>query len=436
MIEAARRLHVVTECYPRPRALHHCAFAHRQLVGLRDSGWKIDVRVPNGWYPPVAWRLAPPWRSAKRASIPRAWAIDGIPVSDLRYRNPAPSRLLKQPLSDRIAEALVRQLRDRVVVGQDVILVQFALPYGPAVRAAARELGLPYVVQLRGDDVWVWPHRDELSRRGFVDTIRDARLLLGVSGALINEAQRLAGHPLAATAVVPNGIDLRRFRPARSPDERRATRAALGIKAGEIVILCVADLIVRKGWLDLLDALGGISTNGHPVKLIAAAAAPMDELDLVAEAKVRAPAVAVEVKRSLEHGRLGDLYRAADIFCLPSHWEGIANALLEAMATGLACVTTAVSGHPEVVATDADGILVPPKNVAALRAALARVLSSTALREELGRNARLRAEAVGDSQRAGRRLSALLDGVRVDTFASDVAQVDPYAAREHIATGT
>jgi glycosyltransferase involved in cell wall biosynthesis len=321
------------------------------------------------------------------------------------------------------------------VIGRDVILVQFALPYGPAVRAAATALGVPYVVQLRGDDVWVWPHRNEGARSAFVDTVRDARLVLGVSGALINEARRLAAHPLAATAVVPNGIDLQRFRPARSADERLAARVALGITEDEIVVLCVADLIVRKGWLDLLDALGGVSPNGNRVKLIAAAAARVDEFDLFAEAKVRAPQISVEVKRGIEHARLGDVYRAADIFCLPSHWEGIANALLEAMATGLACVTTAVSGHPEVVTTDVDGMLVPPKNVPALRAALARVFSSVALRDELGRNARSRAEAVGDPQRAGMRLSTLLDGVRCDTFASDVAQVDPYAARERIPTG-
>jgi glycosyltransferase involved in cell wall biosynthesis len=436
MDNPSRRLHVVTECYPRPQALHHCAFAHRQLLGLRDSGWETEVLIPNGWYPPGAWRLARPWRSAKLASVPRGWAIDGIGVRDLSYRNPVPGRLLRQALGDRIAEALVRHLRDRAVAGQDVILVQFALPYGPAVREAAKVLGLPYVVQLRGDDVWVWPHRNDVSRRAFVETLSDARLVLGVSAALINEARHLAGRPLAAIAVVPNGIDLERFRPAQSPEERHAARAAFGIAEDEIAVLCVADFIVRKGWLDLLDALGDVPTDGNRVKLIAAAAAPVDELDLVAEARARTPSTSVEMRRGIAHDRLADLYRAADVFCLPSHWEGIANALLEAMATGLACVTTAVSGHPEVITTDVDGILVPPKDVAALRSALERVFSSVALRNELGRNARLRAEAVGDSRRAGRRLSALLEGVRSDAFASDVAQIDPYAVPEHIATGT
>jgi glycosyltransferase involved in cell wall biosynthesis len=431
----ARRLHVVTECYPTPNGLHRCAFAHRQLVGVRDSGWEVDVLIPNGWYPPVAWRVARPWRAAKLASVPDSWAIDGISVRDLRYRNPAPSRLSRQSMTDRVADALVRELGGRTVPGRDVLLVQFALPYGRAVRGAASALGLPYVVQLRGDDVWVWPHRDDGWRADFADTVRDARLVLGVCGALLDEARRLTGHTLDSSAVVPNGVELDRFRPARSGAERAATRTSLGIGTDALVLLCVGDLLVRKGWLDLLDALGALASRGDPLNLIAVAASTVDEVDLFAEVARRAPHIQVRLERDVGRERLAELYRAADVFCLPSHWEGVANALLEAMATGLACVTTAVAGHPEVVTTEVDGILVPPKDVVALRVALERVLGSAALRDVLGRGARVRAEAVGDSRRAGARLSVLLDGVRGDAFASNVARVDPYALREPAAAG-
>ena len=431
----SRRLHVVTECYPRPNALHHCAFAHRQLVGVRESGWDIEVLIPNGWYPAVAWRVARPWRAAKIASVPSRWAIDGVSVRDLRYRNPVPSRLSRQPLIDRIAEALVKYLDGRLVAGRDVLLVQFALPYGQAVRAAAKALGLPYVVQLRGDDVWVWPHRDEGWRAQFVDTVRDARLVVGVCSALLDEARRLAGHTLDVSAVVPNGVELERFRPAGSAAERAATRSSLGIANDDLVVLCVGDLIVRKGWLDLLDALGGMSKDGNHLKLIAVATPTFDEVDVLTEAARRAPDVPVHLERDVNRERLAELYRVADVFCLPSHWEGLANSLLEAMASGLACITTAVAGHPEVVTTEIDGILVPPKDVESLRAALERVLESAPLRVALGRAARSRAEGVGDSRRAGTRLSMLLDGVRGNAFASQLARVDPYASRETATAG-
>jgi glycosyltransferase involved in cell wall biosynthesis len=383
----------------------------------------------------VAWRVARPWRAAKLASVAEPWAIDGISVRDLRYRNPAPSRLSRQPLTDRVAEALVRDLGGRTAPGRDVLLVQFALPYGRAVRAAAKALGLPYVVQLRGDDVWVWPHRGESWREEFAETVRDARLVLAVCGALLEEARRLSGHALDSSAVVPNGVELERFRPAPSAAERATTRSSVGIGPDMLVILCVGDLLVRKGWLDLLDALGELPSGGDSLTLIAVAASTFHEVDVLAEAARRAPHVHVRLERDIARERLAELYRAADVFCLPSHWEGVANALLEAMATGLACVTTAVAGHPEVVTTEVDGILVPPKDASALRVALERVLGSAALRDALGRGARARAEAVGDSRRAGARLSMLLDGVRANAFASNVARVDPYALREPAAAG-
>lgn len=421
------RLHVVTECYPRPSARYHCAFAHRQLVGTQACGWNVEVMIPNGWFPPLAWRIAPPWRAARAANVPRSWRLDGIPARALRYTNPVPSRLFRRTVGERITDALVRQLRNRVVPGRDLLMVQFALPYGGAVREAANRLGLPYVVQLRGDDVWVWPHRNESSKRDFEETVRQATLVVAVSAALLGEARRLASHPLTNSAVVPNGIDVDRFRPAQSPAEREAIRGRFGLSDDDMVVLCVGDVLERKGWLDLLDALGQVSIDTDRLLLMGAAAASVDEFDLVEEAKRRAPGLRVELKRDVDRETLADLYRAADLFCLASHWEGLANALLEALASGLPCVVTAVAGHPEVISHGVDGLLVPARNAPALRQALEAVLSSPSMRRELGQLARSRAMAIGDSRRAGERLAGLLDAARRGAFAADVARLDPYA---------
>ena len=383
--------------------------------------------VPNGWYPPLVWRLAPPWRAAKAANVPRAWQVDGVPVRALQYSNPVPSRLARRPTLDRVRDALIRELRQRVARGRDVLMVQFALPYGGVVREAAQRLGIPYVVQLRGDDVWVWPHRSEASKRAFADTLRQAQLVVAVSAALLGEARRLAEHALPNSAVVPNGIDVDRFRPAHSPAERDGIRAGFELKHDDMVILCVGDILERKGWLDLLDALGQVSMDRERLMLIGAAAAAVDEFALVEEAARRAPGLRVALKRDVDRATLADLYRAADVFCLASHWEGLANALLEALASGMPCVATAVAGHPEVISHGVDGLLVPARNVPALRQALDAVLGSTSMRRELGQLARSRAVAIGDSRRAGERLARLLDAARRETFAPEVARVDPYA---------
>jgi glycosyltransferase involved in cell wall biosynthesis len=89
---------------------------------------------------------------------------------------------------------------------------------------------------------------------------------------------------------------------------------------------------------------------------------------------------------------LVQLYQRASIFVLPSHHEGMPTALLEAMATGLPVVSTAVGGAREVVVHGENGLLVPPQKPAALAGALLTLLGDAALRNRLGRNARTTVE--------------------------------------------
>jgi glycosyltransferase involved in cell wall biosynthesis len=84
------------------------------------------------------------------------------------------------------------------------------------------------------------------------------------------------------------------------------------------------------------------------------------------------------------------LGRAADVFVLPSHAEGQAMSLLEAMAHGLAIVTTPVGAHLEAVAADREAIIIRPGDVDELAAALARLIDEPALRALLGAAARRR----------------------------------------------
>ena len=83
-------------------------------------------------------------------------------------------------------------------------------------------------------------------------------------------------------------------------------------------------------------------------------------------------------------------YATADIFCLPSLYEGFPLAILEAMAAGLPVVSTTVSGIPEAVADGRTGLLVPPEKATALAGALDRLASDEALRRELGEAGRRR----------------------------------------------
>lgn len=94
--------------------------------------------------------------------------------------------------------------------------------------------------------------------------------------------------------------------------------------------------------------------------------------------------------------------RAADLFVLSSHEEGISNAALEAMACGLPVVTTNAGGMAEAVRDGIDGFVVPVRDIAALTDRIARLLADPALREQMGRSARARVEAEFSLERQAR----------------------------------
>ena len=101
------------------------------------------------------------------------------------------------------------------------------------------------------------------------------------------------------------------------------------------------------------------------------------------------------------------LCREADLFVLPSHAEGQAMSLLEAMAHGLAIVTTPVGAHLEAVTPGVEALLVPPGDVAALAHALTRLIDDQGLRLRLGAAARARYATGFTIDRYAARLAGL-----------------------------
>jgi glycosyltransferase involved in cell wall biosynthesis len=101
------------------------------------------------------------------------------------------------------------------------------------------------------------------------------------------------------------------------------------------------------------------------------------------------------------------LLAALDIVAMPSRWEGLPMALLEAMAMSRAIVATRVAGIPEVIRDGENGLLVPPADPPALAAALDRLLGGGELRARLGRNALETLRRRYDVARTAREYEAL-----------------------------
>lgn len=197
---------------------------------------------------------------------------------------------------------------------------------------------------------------------------------------------------------VPTGVDGTRFQPGDSA----AARRLLGLDVDARLIGIVATLRSWKGHLDLIDAFARLAALDPKLSLV-----------IVGDGPMRDPLVA----RVAQHGLAGRVrfagrqaqpelwLQALDVFCLPSYAnEGVPQAVIQAMLTGLPVVTTPVGSIAEAVTDGVTGLLVPPKDVAALAVAIRRLLADVTLARRLGSAAR--------SEAAGRfNLDTMLHGM-------------------------
>ncbi len=156
-----------------------------------------------------------------------------------------------------------------------------------------------------------------------------------------------------------------------------------------VQILCVGRLVPVKGQRVLLEAAGQLAARGHNLHITFIGEGP-DAAELAACAKTLGLEDSVYFLGALTHAQICTRLSEADVFVLPSFAEGIPVALMEAMATQLACVSTWSSGIPELITHNVDGLLVQPGSIDQLTDALESLLTSPQLRARLGLAARQR----------------------------------------------
>jgi glycosyltransferase involved in cell wall biosynthesis len=213
---------------------------------------------------------------------------------------------------------------------------------------AALATGRPFVVQVWGTDVELARRMRGLARR----VLRRARLVVCASNALADAARELGAREVR---VIPSAVDV--------PE-------GVGEEGEPPEVLFVGRLSQEKGILELVEA-----ANGLP--LVVAGDGPLRE---------RVPGALGFVP----HHALGPLYERAAVVAVPSHREGFGVACAEAMAHGRPVVASAVGGLLDLVVDGETGVLVPPRDVAALREALSRLLADRQLRRRMGEAGRAR----------------------------------------------
>ena len=213
------------------------------------------------------------------------------------------------------------------------------------------------------------------------------------------DARRLHIHPRSVG--IGNGRDPARFRP--DPEARRRIRAALGVPEERVVVIVVSRLVRHKGHPELLAAMREVDAE---LWVVGNRLASDHGEDL--EPCFAASGLGPRLRRLGYREDVPALLAAADIFALPSHFEGLPMSVIEAMLAGLPVVATDVRGPREQVENGRTGILVPPRHVTALAEALRRLADNSILRVRMGLAGRARALARYDEARIVARTLDLL----------------------------
>jgi phosphatidyl-myo-inositol dimannoside synthase len=336
-----------------------------KLGGIQSYLWEL-------------WRRLPPDETTvltARDSDASAWDD----TQAFRIERTAERVLLPTRVLARRIDALAHE------VGADVVFLDPMLPLG---RLGRRLRAAPQILVLHGAEVTLpghLPGSAALARR----VLRSAAGVVAAGEYPAREATRL--HPELRGVVIPPGVDPERFRPLDSAERARA-RTHFGLDPSRPLVVGVSRLVPRKGFDVLIDALIGIdgvqlaiAGEGRDRARLERRAAPLGDR--------------ARFLGRVDDSELPSLYGCADAFSMlcRDRWggleaEGFGIVFLEAAACGVPAVAGRSGGSHEAVIDGETGVIVEPRDVQAVRRALATMLVDDSRRLALGRAARIHAE--------------------------------------------
>ncbi len=198
--------------------------------------------------------------------------------------------------------------------------------------------------------------------------------------------ETMAGVPENKIRVIFNSVDLERY---RRPVDRDAVRDALGIPPDAPVMIVVATFKEQKGHRFLIEAAAPVVEAFPDLRILLVGDG---ELRRDMEARTKAAGLENTILFLGTRSDIPELLAASDIFVLPSLWEGLAMALVEAMASCKPIIATMVSGTTQAIENEKTGLLVPPGDPQALASAMVRVLERPEWAKQLGEAAGLKVE--------------------------------------------
>lgn len=257
------------------------------------------------------------------------------------------------------------------VVGSDVITAHSCHKAGIRVAESSFNFGL-------ADRVRLWIEQKNYAEGRFKKIIAVSE---GVKRELVHEYDI----PLSEIIVIPNGVDLQRFKPSNRAERKHVMRCQMGFSDDDFVLIFVANEFKRKGLAFAIDALSHIKENR--VKLLIVGADRISEF----QRKAQRDGVGERVLFAGGVDNIQDYYAASDAFVFPTSYEAFSLALLEAAASGLPLLTTKVNGTEELIEHGVNGFFVE-QDGSDIAEKVEALISDAGLQKIMGVNARQSAE--------------------------------------------
>lgn len=367
---------VISGLYPNRVRPHWGVFIHRQAVALSALGHSLRVIAPIAWAPPVVSRFER-WRRYR--GVAETEEIDGIRVERPRFLRPPGDWFLpwEALVMRRCVERAVRRDPPGPV---DVVHAHLVMPFGFAAVRLARRLGVPLVTHARGDDLNLLAERGPRFTSMAREALAGSAKVVAVSGALAATAHSQGARQVT---VVRNGIEA-----CFAPGAGAAERKNLGLPTEARIACYVGWLMESKGLRCLWRTFSGLARRFDDLHFVAVGSGD-GEGWLRAEAERAGLSKRVRLVGALPPEGVARVLRASDIFLFASAREGMPNAVLEAMASGLPVVAMQVGGIAEVISDGENGCLVPSGDEEAFEKRVCALLEDGDEAGRIGRNAAL-----------------------------------------------
>jgi glycosyltransferase involved in cell wall biosynthesis len=198
--------------------------------------------------------------------------------------------------------------------------------------------------------------------------------VIAVTGAQVPELRNLGFSP-SAIRVVPNGTNP----PSGSLPDRSEARSSLGLPEDAYLVVLVARLRPEKRHSDFISAVAALRSEVPSILGVIVGDGPEEKLLRRQAENLRAP-----VRFAGFQADPMPYMIASDVVCLPSEFEALPISLIEAASCGRPAIATSVGGTGEIVLHDETGLLIPPRNVDALRDSLRILYGSPGRRQAMG----------------------------------------------------